>query len=231
MSYIGQNSPNLSECVLGDPSALTIVQWASQDYSPKDVVVENCMAFDTKKNKYGCVQAIGFVNGKEGERATMLISGLRKSRRHFAELPDVIPVPCKGALKRKEADNTWVKIVDVCLKDRMVWLQVGRVKKKMLHQHRLILRQLLRQQRLLLRQLLHLLLRQLLHLLLCQLLHQHRLILRQLLRQLLHQQRLLLRQLLHLILRQLLNQHRLILLRQLRHHRQRRTLRLVRFST
>ena len=49
MSYIGQNAPNLSECVLGDPSALTIMQWASQDYSPKDVVVENCIAFDTKK--------------------------------------------------------------------------------------------------------------------------------------------------------------------------------------
>ena len=49
MSYIGTNEPDLSQCVIGDPSALTINQWVTQGYSPKDAVVENGMAFDKKK--------------------------------------------------------------------------------------------------------------------------------------------------------------------------------------
>ena len=131
MSYIGARAPDMSTgLILGDPSSLSLVQYLSQDFLPKDGLAEDALAFDQVKGKCGRVQALGFVKGKEGERCTMVCKGLRKSRRHFAMKKDVLAVPQQNWFKKKKDDNSWIQILTMSVKDKMLWLKVAPVLKE-----------------------------------------------------------------------------------------------------
>ena len=109
-------------------SAMLTVKAFGEKYG-KFPLKAGSLCWDAAKGKVGQCSSIGFVKGKKGERATLMVTSGRSKRRHFALKDECFALPQKDGFYRHPVDKSWIKVTGVLQQGKAVWLRYAYVMK------------------------------------------------------------------------------------------------------